>query len=114
MKNFIDKKGNPVHEGDILFYNESISYAESLHVVEEKNGELAARTIIGSTQGVYVEQRDSSAVELKFYCEYWEGEYNQLIDATVIGNIKDNPEYLTVEFANKFYPIPIPSSNKNN
>jgi len=103
--NYIDKEDKPVKVGDILFYNECLPYAESLHVVEDIDGVLFGRTVIGNIDGIYYKYSDDKPIELVYYCSSLSENKNMLNDALVVGNITDNPEYLTVEWATKNYPL---------
>lgn len=103
-KDYVDKTGKPVKVGDILFYSEPIPYAESIHVVEENHGVLCGYTVVGSTQGEYflADDKNKSFISLEHYTN---GRDNALEDAVVIGNVLDNPEFLTVEYATKNFPL---------
>lgn len=103
---YTDKLGNEVKEGSILWYNESISYAESIHKVIDVDGVLYGITVIGNYNGKYFVNKQNDAVEIRHYTNDIMGDKSGvMLDALVIGNIEENPEMLTVEFANKYYPL---------
>lgn len=99
---YTDKEGKEVKAGDILWYSEPVRYANSMHIVSEKDGVLYGETRIGNN-GEYFPCRERP-IELRFYCSFPYNDY-KMQDATVIGNINDNPEMLTVKYANKNYPL---------
>lgn len=100
---YTDKNGNKVKSGDILWYSEPIPYANSIHLVTEKNGVLYGETRVGNN-GEYFNCTDDTPIALRFYCQFPDNDY-KMKDATIIGNINDNTEMLTVEYAKKNYPL---------
>jgi hypothetical protein len=103
---YIDKESKPVKVGDILFYNECMPYAESIHVVEEIDGEFCGRTVVGNYDRSYFIAKDDTPTNLIFYTNRHAGQEEKILnDATVIGNVNDSPEMLTVEYANKLFPL---------
>lgn len=101
---YIDKNGQPVTKGDILFYSESIPYAESIHLVEEIDGELYGRTVVGNWDGKYHKVDNDTPVNLKYYQGILDNS-GLMPDAIKIGNKENNPEFMTVEYAEKNYPL---------
>ena len=102
--NYLDKQGNPIIEGSILFYSEPIPYAESIHLVEIIDGKLHGRSVIGNYSGKYNLVENDKPVNLRFYCSFPDNDY-RACDATVIGHKDTNPEMLTVEYAEKNHPL---------
>lgn len=105
---YTDKFGNEAIEGSILFYSESEPYAESIHlVVRDDKGFLCGKTIVGNRNDKYFLAEEERSIDLKCYTENFlsglkEGE---LRDAVVIGHKDTDPEMLTIEYAEKHYPL---------
>lgn len=105
---YSDNIGNTVKLGDILWYDEGKNGARSIQIVVEHKGELAGKAVVYSAvknlQHANMSRhwmicKDDEPVEL---CFYTKGDAI-LTDAVVIGNEIDNPEMLTIEYAQKTY-----------
>ena len=108
MSLFLDKNNNIIKEGDIVFYSENIygednyHYADSIAEVSQiKNDELTTITRVFTPAccrigGKYKKIEDvfSSSLDIHDY---------QCFE--IIGNVKENPKMMTVEFAEKNYSL---------
>lgn len=99
-----DKNGTIVKVGDILKYDEGDGYAKGLHEVIDIDGELHGVTRIGYPKWSEI---DDEPIHLRHYTllGYRDKHDYDLVDAVIIGNIYDNPEMLTVEYAENLWPI---------
>lgn len=102
-----DRLGNEVSEGDIIFYTEDYSYAESIQVIVNENDTLLSKTVVVNRGGVYKNFEDKHPTPLRFYTNgHLGGDPSLLTDAVRIGRFGEDDHMLTVEYAEKTFPIP--------
>ena len=104
MTIYSDRKGNPVNIGDILKYDEGEGYGRSIDEVIDVEGEPHAITKVGCPE--WTQYADAEPIHLQFFKLYASCKDEVLRDAEVIGNIRDNPEMLTADYANEIWPAP--------
>lgn len=105
--NYIDRNGNPVRIGDILYYDEGDGYAKGIHKVVNIAGEPYGKTeFFNNIEDQWVIPYEEDTISLKFYTMYPSDKSdNQLIQAEVIGNVEANPEMLTREWVEENKPL---------
>lgn len=108
MKDFLDKDDKSIKEGDILFYSENIFGKDNFHYADQ-------------IQEVYKIEDDKMFTITRVFtpaCYGIGAKYEEIDDmfgcpldihdkrcSKIIGNIKDNPEMITVEFAEKNFSL---------
>lgn len=98
-----DVKGVAIKAGDILKYDEGPWNGRSLDEVVDINGELHAAIRIG--RPTWSVLTDESPTLLKYYRAIAHDPASPLMHVEKIGNVRDNPEMLTAEYAAKLWPL---------
>lgn len=98
---YTDQVGTIVKKGDILKYCEGNSnrYGSALHEVVEHQNQLCGVHRVGFP--FWTLDMKHHPMALKCYCIKPD---TKMLDALVIGNVKTNPEMLTVEYAAIIFP----------
>ena len=105
---YFDRLGSEIKLDDILFYSEydgknnEYYYADGIYLVIELNGQLACRCkVMTMTNAKHFIDYDEPINNVLMLHEYCDG--NKSKEFTKIGNLKDNTDRMTSEFANKTY-----------
>ena len=102
---YVDKDGVQICNGDIMQYDErpgDKGVGRGIHVAEIGERQCAM-TVVGFPAWTKV---DCDPIELRFYTSRgWSKDHDNICTAcTVVGNIKDNPEMLELEYACSIWP----------
>lgn len=101
---YVDKNGDDVIAGDILYYDEGADYAKGIHEVVERDGKLFGKThFFNGLNNEWTEPPVEDLVGLEHYTSFSKG--TVLNDAEKIGTTKDNPEMLTLKWAVENKPL---------
>ena len=93
---YTDRNGLEVNVGDILKYDEGEGYGQCVDVVVMDNGVMSGKSVVfRNFKDDWVLTADDKPISLEYYCNSG----TTLNDSKVVGNVKDNPEMLTVEYA---------------
>ena len=106
---YVDKNGLEMIEGSIFKHEEgdNLGYGRSINVVIMYQGALHSQMRVGYPEWTVLEGIEP--IELRFHTLLGFMESRRLTemnctDDTIIGNIKDNPEMLTAEYAHELWP----------
>ena len=101
MIEYTDKNGKIVKLGDIIKYDENNSskYGKAVYVIVENKSELAG--VLQAGYPYWTLNETPHPIRLAAFCVKPD---TIMIDSEVIGNIKKNPEMITVEYAKVLFP----------
>ena len=102
MITYKDKKGVPIQEGDILQYDEGPGGSVSIDEVINIEGRLHSKTHVFYNQHWRIGV-DEKPISLEFFMGFLSSN-DTAQDAVIIGDIRINPEYLTIEHAETLWP----------
>ena len=101
-----DKTGTEIKVGDILrdqeTDNDAEDYGKSIDEVVLVEGELCGIQRIGLPR--WTELSGLTPISLRHYAPYMG---DTIRCAEIIGNVRDNPERMTVEYARSIFPVTI-------
>lgn len=96
---YTDIKGVVAKVDDILKYDEGEGYSKCIHKIVMHEGLMAGQIIVGCPEWTIID--NDAPVELEHFCHTYG---TQFIDAEIVGNVNDNPEMMTTEYAEKVFP----------
>ena len=101
MTKYTDRNGVAVKEGDIIKYDEynTSKWGKAIYEIVQHKGELAGVCRISYPYWTYDES--NHPLRLAAFCIKPD---TVMVDSEVIGNIRTNPEMLTVEYADYLFP----------